>query len=80
METYTFLRELADSWVLLAMFLFFIGVCLWVFRPSARAADAEAAGIPFRNDTIPESKVAASRAVPGTQNDQPSPNSEAEDA
>ena len=53
METYTFLRELADSWMLLAMFIFFVGVCLWVFRPSAKAADAEAAGIPFRNETRP---------------------------
>ena len=33
METYTFLRELADSWVLLAMTLFFLGMiageCDW---------------------------------------------------
>ena len=29
METYTFLRQLADSWVLLAMTLFFISVVLW---------------------------------------------------
>ena len=51
METYTFLRELADSWVLLAMTLFYIGVCLRVFLPSRRAANAEAADIPFRYDT-----------------------------
>ena len=52
METYTFLRELADSWVLLAMFSFFVGVCLWVFRPSGKAAEADAAGIPFRNEKL----------------------------
>jgi len=51
MDTYSFLRELADSWVLLAMVLFYISACLWVFRPSARAANEEAASIPLRNDT-----------------------------
>ncbi|NNE79287.1 MAG: cbb3-type cytochrome c oxidase subunit 3 [Silicimonas sp.] len=61
METYTFLRELADSWVLLAMFTFFVGVCLWVFRPSAKAADAEAASIPFRNETRPVADPASDK-------------------
>ena len=56
METYTFLRELADSWVLLAMFSFFVGVCIWVFRPSAKAGDAEAASIPFRNETLSDAQ------------------------
>lgn len=51
MDTYSFLRELADSWVLLAMMIFYIAACLWSFRPSARKANEEAAGIPFRNDT-----------------------------
>ncbi|WP_299201676.1 cbb3-type cytochrome c oxidase subunit 3 [uncultured Tateyamaria sp.] len=51
MDTYSFLRELADSWVLLAMVIFYITACLWAFRPSARAANEEAAGIPLRNDT-----------------------------
>ena len=50
MNTYSFLRELADSWVLLAMMVFYIVACLWAFRPSARAANEEAANIPFRND------------------------------
>ncbi|WP_415402262.1 cbb3-type cytochrome c oxidase subunit 3 [Tateyamaria sp. SN3-11] len=50
METYTFLRELADSWVLLAMVIFYIIACLWSFRPGAQSANDEAAGIPFRND------------------------------
>lgn len=51
MDTYSFLRELADSWVLLAMVIFYVTACLWAFRPSARAANEEAAGIPLRNDT-----------------------------
>lgn len=51
METYTILRQFADSWVLLALTLFFLGVVLWAFRPGSKATHAEAAGIPFRNDT-----------------------------
>ena len=50
METYSFLRELADSWVLLALVLFYLAACLWAFRPGGRAANEEAAGIPLRND------------------------------
>ena len=52
METYTFLRELADSWVLLALCLFYIAACLFAFRPGAMAANTEAAGIPLRNDHL----------------------------
>ncbi len=50
MDIYTFLRQLADSWELLAMMTFYITACLWAFRPSARRSNEEAAGIPFRND------------------------------
>lgn len=52
METYSFLRELADSWVLLLMTAFFIGAILWAFRPGSRAIHEETANIPFRNDDI----------------------------
>ena len=50
METYTFLREIADSWVLLIMFLFFVGAGVWAFWPSQRANRQDASMIPFRND------------------------------
>lgn len=56
METYTFLRELADSWVLLALTLFFLGTIAWSFRPGSRDVHAEIADIPFRNDTAPCTK------------------------
>ena len=52
METYSFLRQLADSWVLLLMTLFFIGTIVWAFRPGSREVHEETANIPFRNDTI----------------------------
>ncbi|MGZ9810164.1 cbb3-type cytochrome c oxidase subunit 3 [Pseudoroseicyclus sp. H15] len=47
-ETYTLLREIADSWVLLAMTAFFVGCCLWAFRPGSRAIHADAADAIFR--------------------------------
>ena len=53
METYSFLRELADSWVLLALTVFFMAVVVWVFRPGAKAAHTEAASVIFRNDKKP---------------------------
>jgi cytochrome c oxidase cbb3-type subunit 4 len=53
METYTFMRELADSWVLLAMFGFFFGAAVWAFLPSQRSAREDASLIPFRNEAAP---------------------------
>ena len=47
---YHFLREFADSWVLLLMFLFFVFAVFWAMRPSARPAHDEAAAIPFKED------------------------------
>jgi cytochrome c oxidase cbb3-type subunit 4 len=55
METYSFLREFADSWMLLALFCFFIGVILWVFRPGSRKTYADTANVIFRNETMPAS-------------------------
>ncbi len=59
METYSFLRHLADSWFLLAMTVIFVGICLWAFRPSGRASHAEAAASIFRNDDRPAEPPAA---------------------
>jgi cytochrome c oxidase cbb3-type subunit 4 len=53
METYTFLRHMADSWFLLAMTLGFIGLCVWAFRPGSRNKHEEAANSIFRNDDKP---------------------------
>ena len=35
METYSILRQFADSWGLLAMMIFFVGVVLYTFRPGS---------------------------------------------
>ena len=56
MDTYSFLRELADSWVLLAMFAFFAGCAAWAFWPGLSHAREDASMIPFRNDT-PKNKA-----------------------
>ncbi|MBC6407130.1 MAG: cbb3-type cytochrome c oxidase subunit 3 [Rhodobacteraceae bacterium] len=53
METYSLLRSFADSWMLLALVVFFIGVVLWVFRPGAARAHDEAAHIPLRHHDSP---------------------------
>ncbi|MBP2238910.1 cytochrome c oxidase cbb3-type subunit 4 [Sinorhizobium kostiense] len=50
METYTAMRHFADSWGLLAMTLFFLGVVLFIFRPSAKKAAARASAIPLKED------------------------------
>jgi len=60
MEQYTFLRQFADSWMLLALFAFFLGVVVWVFRPGSRAAHADSASIPLRNADKPLSPKEAS--------------------
>ena len=59
METYSFLRGLADSWMLLFLFLFFAGVVLWVFRPGATRVYENPAGIPFRHEDKPASDKGA---------------------
>ncbi len=53
MDTYETLRQFADTWVLLAMFLFFLGVVLWVLRPGSSEAYEDVATIPLRNDDGP---------------------------
>ena len=51
METYTALRQFADSWAMLAMLIFFIGTLLFVFfRPGASDAAKDASAIPFKED------------------------------
>ncbi len=50
METYSLLREIADSWVLLAMFCFFLGCVFWAFRPGSRALHDDAARSILKDD------------------------------
>jgi cytochrome c oxidase cbb3-type subunit 4 len=50
METYTAMRIFADSWGLLFMALFFVGVVLFAFRPGSRQIADDAAQIPLKED------------------------------
>ncbi len=47
---YQTMRTFADSWGLLALFLFFVGVVLWTFRPGSAKGHEEAARIPLDED------------------------------
>lgn len=54
MSTYEALRQFADSWMLLYLFLVFIGVILWVIRPGSGPVHEDCANIPLRNETSPD--------------------------
>ncbi len=49
-STYEALRQLADSWALLAMAAIFVGFSAWPFRPGAKDANQQAASIIFESD------------------------------
>lgn len=53
MDTYGFLRLVADSWALLALTLVFVGIVLWSWRPGSKSLHDEVAASIFRNDTKP---------------------------
>ncbi|NBE06913.1 cbb3-type cytochrome c oxidase subunit 3 [Paragemmobacter ruber] len=53
METYSFLREFADSWALVALTLIFLGVVVWAFRPGSRPLHDAAAASIFRHEMKP---------------------------
>lgn len=53
MDTYSFLREMADSWALLVLTVVFLGVILWALRPGSNAVHRDAANAIFRNEQKP---------------------------
>lgn len=53
MDSYSFLRALADSWFLVALVLFFLGTILFAFRPGSRPLHHDAAESIFRNERSP---------------------------
>lgn len=54
MDFYSVLRQLADSWGLLALFVFFAGTWFWAFRPGSRDLHDDAAAVVFRHETCPD--------------------------
>lgn len=53
MEVYTAMRQFADSWGLLGMFLFFAIAVIWTLRPGSKTGAEEAAQIPLADDREP---------------------------
>ena len=53
MDMYSFLRELAGSWALLVLMLFFLGAVLFAFRPGSGGLHRDAAESIFRNEKGP---------------------------
>jgi cytochrome c oxidase cbb3-type subunit 4 len=51
--------------MLLAMFLFFLGVVAWVFRPGSRETYKDTADIPFRHEDKPAGDGDMTKMVPG---------------
>ena len=47
---YNTMRELADSWGLLYLFVIFVGVIFFTFRPGSRKQADENALIPLKED------------------------------
>ncbi|MEW7009405.1 MULTISPECIES: cbb3-type cytochrome c oxidase subunit 3 [unclassified Lentilitoribacter] len=47
---YQAMRTFADSWGLLYMFLIFVFVVVWAFRPGSKKLAEEAANVPFKED------------------------------
>ncbi|MFT6658859.1 MAG: cytochrome c oxidase cbb3-type subunit 4 [Maritalea sp.] len=56
MIDYNSFRQFADSWGLLYMFVIFVGVVLFMFRPGAKDHAETAAQIPLKDDAAPEKK------------------------
>lgn len=52
-DIYTITRAFADSWALLVMFVMFIGIILFAFRPGSNKVHADIANIPFRHEDKP---------------------------
>jgi cytochrome c oxidase cbb3-type subunit 4 len=64
METYVFLREVAGSWVLLMMFIFFVTTVIWVLT-GRRESYRDTANIIFRHEDGPADDDTTQRqAVP----------------
>ncbi|HEU0223280.1 MAG TPA: cbb3-type cytochrome c oxidase subunit 3 [Paracoccaceae bacterium] len=54
MDMYGFLRQLADSWFLILMLLFFVAAVAIALRPGSRRTHDDIARIPFRNESGPK--------------------------
>ena len=63
MDTYSILRQFADSWMMLFLFAVFVFVIFWAFRPGSRKIHDDTANIPFRHEDAPASDGEATAAL-----------------
>jgi cytochrome c oxidase cbb3-type subunit IV len=61
MDTYSLMREFADSWALLLLFVVFVCVVLWAWRPGSRKTHDDIANSIFRHDKKPIGEAEARR-------------------
>jgi cytochrome c oxidase cbb3-type subunit 4 len=66
---YHILREIADSWVLLALFIFFVGTWFWAFRPGSKPVHDDAANVVFRHEDAPAPEDESAGRKPDTNFD-----------
>lgn len=64
METYSLLRQFADSWMLLALTLIFVGVIVYALRPGSRKLHQDAAEVIFRHEDKPAAGDSRARTNP----------------
>jgi cytochrome c oxidase cbb3-type subunit IV len=62
MDTYSLMREFADSWALLLLFVVFVCVVLWAWRPGSRKTHDDIANSIFRHDKKPIGEAEACRS------------------
>ena len=63
MDFYSLLREIADSWVLALMFLFFLGVMIWAYRPGSKRLHQDIANCIFQHEQKPAPDVAQTKGA-----------------
>ncbi len=66
-DTYTVLRQFADSWAMLAIFAFFIASVIWAFRPGSTRIYEDTLQIPFRHEDGPAAEPATERSTPAEE-------------
>lgn len=57
MDTYSVLREFADSWMLIFLTAVFTAVIVWAFRPGSRKVHDEIASSIFLHDDKPAKEM-----------------------
>ncbi len=61
MDTYSAMRQFADSWALLALFVIFLFVVFWAYRPGSRKLHDDIANTVFRHEDKPAPPAAPTK-------------------